>query len=176
MTSKNLSVKPIPGYQGYFVSSTGTVLSFRHRNGYRKDPLIMRQFVKRDGYLQTQLTRDDGARRSENVHRLVAMAFIPNPENKPTVNHKNGIKTDNTPGNLEWASRKEQSQHALKVLRIDPSRWTRGNKFAASLTSDQVDTIRIMLSEGFSGRNIASMFKVSAATISLIKNRRTWNG
>jgi hypothetical protein len=71
------------------------------------------------GYLKVCI-KVDGLNRRKMVHRLVATAFHPNPENKKTVNHKNGIKTDNRDVNLEWATMLENNIHAyqtgLKVL------------------------------------------------------------
>lgn len=68
------------------------------------------------GYLQTQIKCQDGKWHSKKIHRLVAEAFIPNPEHKPQVNHKNGNKADNRVGNLEWCSARYNMVHSKVVL------------------------------------------------------------
>lgn len=67
-----------------------------------------------DGYLHICATVN-GKHMSPSVHRLVALAFLPNPENKPTVNHKDGNKRNNTVENLEWATVEEQNHHAIRT-------------------------------------------------------------
>ena len=174
MTLKNLSVRAIPGYPGYFATSEGVILSFRHRNGPRKEPKKLNLFTKSDGYLQTQLRRPNGTSRSENVHRLVALAFLANPEKKPTVNHKNGLKKDNRVENLEWMTRREQTQHSLNILGVNPATWTKGNKFAARLSIVQVESIREALRSGETGASLAARFTVSTAAISNIRRGKSW--
>jgi len=71
--------------------------------------------VDRTGYLRFNLCKE-GATKSVAAHRLVALAFIPNPENKRTVNHKNGNKTDNNVENLEWMTHSENHKHAYDEL------------------------------------------------------------
>ena len=80
---------------------------YDNRRGKKLSPKIDKY-----GYEKVSLT-NNGKRKEYSVHRLVAMAFIPNLENKPTINHKNGIKTDNRIENLEWATHKEQTRHAI---------------------------------------------------------------
>lgn len=88
----------------YEVSSNGRIK--RCDNNYEKIPL-----KSRDGYLITDLYKN-GERTRYRVHRLVAQEFIPNPENKPCVNHKDGNKHNNDISNLEWVTEKENCQHA----------------------------------------------------------------
>ncbi len=70
---------------------------------------------KKNGYQIIKLCIN-GKKHAFLLHRLVANSFIPNPENKPEVNHKNGIKTDNTIYNLEWATKSENELHKVRVL------------------------------------------------------------
>jgi hypothetical protein len=67
------------------------------------------------GY-KTILIRDNGRERTVFVHRLVALAFVPNPDNKPQVNHKDGNKANNRPDNLEWVTNAENMRHRCDVL------------------------------------------------------------
>jgi len=115
--------KDVVGYEGkYIVSSNGIVMgvdrvNIQRREG-QKDRLIFKAGKTINphswggAYLQTQLHKD-GELGTYSTHRLVAQAFIPNPENKPEVNHINGIKKDNRVENLEWVTHKENIRHAI---------------------------------------------------------------
>lgn len=98
--------RPVVGYEDrYEVSNQGRV---RNLKG-----LIMKPSVHRDGYLWIGLVSKTMPY-NVSVHRMVAKAFIPNPENKPTVNHKDGCKTNNRVDNLEWATYSENVRHAYE--------------------------------------------------------------
>ena len=110
--------RPVVGYEGlYEVSSLGNVRSLP--NNRHKEPLLLTQAVHWKGYLRVAL-RKKGERKYKRVHRLVAEAFIPNPENKPTVNHKDGQRSNNCLDNLEWATMSENKHHSIDKLGARP--------------------------------------------------------
>lgn len=91
----------------YSVSDKGRVRN--NRTGY-----ILKPTPFNHGYMKVNL-KVEGTSITQQVHRLVAMAFIPNPENKPEVNHKNGIHDDNRVENLEWVTGEENRNHAYET-------------------------------------------------------------
>lgn len=116
--------KPISGYSHYeglyLISNLGRVYSkdryVQTRWGgvtIRPGRMLCIHTFKDTGYQYVSLT---SGKHSNNalLHRLVALAFIPNPDNKPTVNHKDGNKKNNKVDNLEWCTRKENTHHAIE--------------------------------------------------------------
>lgn len=102
----------IPGYEGiYKISTKGRVYSVRRPNT-KGGILIPRK--DKDGYVSVMLYRD-GEMINKRIHRLVAYAFIGNPELKPDVNHINGRKADNAASNLEWVTPSENIKHAFRL-------------------------------------------------------------
>ena len=94
--------KSIEGYEKlYEISNLGRVKSLNY-NGTKKEK-ILKPSIDKDGYLGVVLC-NNGNKKSFRVHRLVAMAFIPNPQNLPIINHKNQIVNDNRIENLEWCN------------------------------------------------------------------------
>lgn len=113
--------KDIVGFEGHYeVSSHGNVRSIDRvvsRSGPQGDTFkkgqILNQYVTPKGYRRVQL-RLEGNAQNYMVHRLVAEAFIPNPGGRPQVNHKDGMKGNNSVPNLEWATASENLQHAYE--------------------------------------------------------------
>ena len=101
--------REIPGYKDYQVSSWGRV--------YHKPSDTFARLEETDkGYLRVDLYDEGRFRKHFKVHRLVAQAFIPNPENKPQVNHMDGNKKNNSYTNLEWVTDAENKEHQKKLI------------------------------------------------------------
>lgn len=111
--------RDIKGYEGrYQVSSHGNVRSLPRKGEHckRTEPIIMRLSDQKGGYKGVTLY-ENGERKRKLIHRLVAEAFLPNPECKPEVNHINGIRYDNNVANLEWVTTSENAIHSFVVLK-----------------------------------------------------------
>ena len=112
----NPDFKLIEDYPNYVISKNGDViaLSYIGAAGQKRQMKVLKQNTNVDGYKNVNLLNNEG-KKTFRVHRLVAQAFIPNPQNKETVNHIDGDKTNNKVDNLEWSTRKEQMIHAYKL-------------------------------------------------------------
>jgi len=164
--------KDIEDYEGiYRINSTGVVESVNRitPHGHHRIGKPM-EIENCRGYLRVNLTKN-GKQNHLTIHRLVAKAFIPNPYNKPTVNHIDGNPLNNNVTNLEWATIKEQNLHA-EMLGL---KGYKGSKNPNSkLTDEDVKQIRILLSEKKTLKYIAKQFRVSLGLIGLIKQNRIW--
>ena len=124
--------RPIEGYEGiYEISSFGRIKSLERlvKACWGSKQLIKSKIKKqsfdKDKYLDVRLNKE-AVGVTKKVHRLVALYFIDNPDNKPQVNHKKGIKTDNRKWQLEWSTSKENHAHAFKKLGREGHHAVRG--------------------------------------------------
>ena len=144
-------------------------------HGYIKN-IITRKFIKasknENGYLKVGLYYNKKSY-TRKIHRLVAQAFIPNPRNKRTVNHKDGDKTNNKVWNLEWNTHLENIRHAMKTgLMIN---WAKGEDSGSNVYSEKtVHEVCKLLSEGKGPKEISRILGVPRNLPSCIKYRDKW--
>lgn len=112
-------MRDIPGFEGrYAVTSCGRVYSYKRKK-------FLTPYGDTHGYLKVDLRERDGTRHQFRVHRLVALAYLPNPNNLPCINHKDEIKTNNCLGNLEWCDHKYNNNYGTRTQRAKEKRNAR---------------------------------------------------
>lgn len=166
------------GWVGYYqVSNIGNVRSLdrivRKREYMGKDLFktisgkILKPGRASTGYLTVALLRE-GFQKSHTVHRLVAEAFIPNPESLPCVNHKNEVRSDNRVENLEWVSKSENS---LYSIRNGTNKCVGEGHPFAKLKAQHIPLIR---QSDKTLAELAIMYGVTTASISSVRRRVNW--
>ncbi len=172
----------LAGYKGVLhVSTSGRV----RRMGYKyettgrwgtphlttKPDKIISSYVEKNGYA-TVAVQIDGVRKRFQMHYLVARAFVPGYAVGLCVNHIDGNKTNNTPGNLEWVTRARNTEHAWETGLVN----VRGdNHPGKKLSSGKVRIIRKMLMRGLTSGEVATVAGVSTSAIELIKKGERWS-
>lgn len=153
--------KSVPGFESYYrVSNYGRVLSLRKNS-------IMNGYVDKDDYRRIGIKTPE-KRTGMGIHRMVALAFIPNPENKPEVNHLDFNRQHNHISNLEWATRKENAVHSRERY----GTMIKGDKnYGAKVTNAQAKRIQLLRSQGLLYREIAKLYNLKYYTAVRIANK-----
>lgn len=163
--------KKIKGFENYEISNLGRLkvnLKFRKYRSYQSK--ILNPSKTEEGYLRTALTKDK-KRYMINIHRLVAFAFINNKENKPCVNHINGIKNDNRVENLEWCTVRENNIHAIK---LGLAGQAPGEKHHMSKLKQEEVLEIIENKHNLFQWQLALIYNISQTHVSRILNKKRW--
>lgn len=157
----------VKDYPLYEVSDLGEVKSYQRPN------VILKTLHKtKKGYSRVRLVNDNGAK-SFQVHRIVAINFIPNPQNLPVVNHKDGNKKNNCVTNLEWCTTGENQSHAYRIGLRKQHQGSRHGR--AILDETKVLEIRKRYQAGGTSMpKLAAEFGVCKSSIGYIVSNQTW--
>ena len=158
----------IKGFEGrYSISISGKIKN--DITGYILNPCSLKS-----GYNSVKFRVDKNKYKDFYIHRLIAIHFIPNPENKKEVNHINGNRHDNRIENLEWVTKSENALHAYRIG-LNYSNPKKGEDwYAANVTNEIVLDIRKMYSEGYRNKDICEKYNLLKSQVSSIAKRRTW--
>lgn len=164
-------MKQIKDYTDYYITENGKVYSkkYHHRQNPNCELREMKCTIHKTGYSVIELFKNKIGK-SFRVHRLVAECYIPNPDNKPYVNHIDGNKSNNKLINLEWCTAKENEYHKRTVLK---KHIIGSDVYGSKLNNDDVLWIRNNRNN-FSTKELSYKFNVSTTSIYNILKNKTW--
>lgn len=156
----------IPNHSKYSITPNGRVYSHKQRPGW------ISGHTDKLGYKRLNATDDSGGRSNLYIHRAVALAFLPNPEGKPHVNHIDNNPSNNCVSNLEWVTAKENREHAAKQGRLPRLRGDKNGNSKYSLVL--IRKVRQMYSNGFTQMDIKKKLGIPQPTVSVIVRNVQW--
>lgn len=162
-----METREIEGYPNYYISEDGNVFSDRTGKW-----VILKHDINWSGYHRVALRNKDGIKRFA-VHRLVAINFIPNPENLPEVDHINFDRGDNIYSNLTWTTRLKNQRHSIKEGRRDHL-LGEGHHFATVTESAVKEMRRLYRPRVFTAQMLADRFGCGRRTVASIVRYKTW--
>ena len=164
--------KDVVGYEGlYMVSNKGNCKRIELFGKPLKKIRLRKLAINQEGYCRVFLSNYN-TKKTFSIHRLVAQAFIPNPENKPYVNHIDSNPSNNKVNNLEWVTAKENVKHAMQKGRMSFFKKGENNKLAV-LKDKDIILIRKMNGKK-TQKEIAKIFNISQCHVSEIVRRLQW--
>jgi len=177
MDYKDEEWKPVFGFEGYYeISNYGRLKSLQSITQIEFGVLpyrILKSSPHRDGYPRYTLCKHKKLY-YHNAHRLVAIAFIPNPLNLPVVNHIDNNRLNCWVTNLEWCTYSENNLHAFKTGTKEGKRGE--DNHLSILSTDQVQSIDFLLKQNtLNNKEIAAEFDIDPVTICDIKRGKTWS-
>lgn len=159
-------MKELKEFENYYVTENGEVYSYK---GVK--PRKMKLKTRADGYIEVTL-RKNKKPVSIMVHRLVAMTYLDNVENKPCVNHKDGVKSNNHFSNLEWCTYKENTEHAFETGLI--TRIGEGSDFCTTTENQVRLCCELLQNTSLYVTEIAERVGVGKDVVSKIKRKESW--
>ncbi len=162
--------RSIPGYSRYSASSNGLVRGDVVGRGRKLG--VLATHTSASGYVRVGIARDDGARSSVGVHRLVALAFVPASAKRPHVNHIDFDRSNNAASNLEWVTAAENNAHSKGAGRVVCPRGEAVRR--AKLTWSEVNEIRDRWAKGETFASLASTFGVAPSLVHGIVHNKRW--